>query len=44
MLLVTQSNRKARSFYEALGYKQVGLLEDYVKDNVHECIYRKSIK
>ena len=43
LLLVTQTNRKARRFYESLGYQKVGLLEDYVKEGVHECIYRKSI-
>ena len=43
LLLVTQTNRKARRFYESLGYKKVGLLEDYVKEGVHECIYRKTI-
>ena len=43
MLLVTQSNTKARRFYESLGYTMVGLLENYVQDNVHECLYRKRL-
>ena len=43
MLLVTQSNTKARQFYESLGYKKVGLLENYVQDGVHECIYQKRL-
>jgi ribosomal protein S18 acetylase RimI-like enzyme len=40
-LLVTETNHKARSFYERLGYQYIGVLENYVKKNVNECLYRK---
>ena len=41
LLLVTSRNRKARRFYEALGYEKVGLLRDYVRAGLHECVYFK---
>ena len=43
MLLVTETNHPARGFYERLGYRQVGRLEDYVRDGTHECLYRKQL-
>ena len=38
-LLVTRTNRSARTFYKRLGYKKVGILHDYVLKGVDECIY-----
>ncbi len=38
-LLVTQSNRKARKFYESLGYRKVGVLCGYIRTGINECIY-----
>ena len=43
-LLVTESNKKARLFYEGLGYQCVGMLDDYIKKGVTECLYRKHIQ
>lgn len=40
-LLVTSTNTPARHFYERLGYQQVGLLPDYVKPGIDECLYLK---
>ena len=40
-LLVTETNRKARTFYEGLGYEYIGLLKEYIKKDVNECLYRK---
>ena len=40
-LLVTADNKAARGFYEHLGYRQTGLIEDYVKPGRTECIYFK---
>ena len=40
-LLVTSENMGARQFYEKLGYEQVGLLPDYIKDGIDECLYLK---
>jgi ribosomal protein S18 acetylase RimI-like enzyme len=41
LLLVTSKNHRARRFYEALGYRKVGLLRDYVRPGLHECLYFK---
>jgi len=41
LLLVTSKNHRARRFYEAMGYSKVGLLRDYVKPGLHECLYLK---
>lgn len=41
-LLVTRSNRRARSFYERLGYARVGELESFVRPGITECLYIKS--
>jgi ribosomal protein S18 acetylase RimI-like enzyme len=43
LLLVTDTNRKARTFYERLEYHYIGTLPDYVKDGVHECLYSKRL-
>ncbi len=40
-LLVTSENMGARHFYERLGYEQVGLLPDYIKEGIDECLYLK---
>jgi ribosomal protein S18 acetylase RimI-like enzyme len=42
VLLVTASNEEARHFYEALGYRCVGSMPDYVKSGTEECIYYKA--
>ena len=41
MLLVEASNREARSFYEAVGYRQVGLIPGFVRPGLDECVYFK---
>mgnify|MGYP003716413009 FL=1 len=43
-LLVTSENTGARQFYERLGYEQVGLLPDYIKDGIDECLYIKQAR
>jgi ribosomal protein S18 acetylase RimI-like enzyme len=40
-LLVSDFNTGAQRFYERLGYRQVGRLDDYVIQGVSEYIYRK---
>jgi ribosomal protein S18 acetylase RimI-like enzyme len=41
-LLVTQSNRSAKRFYEKLGYLRVGRLNGYIHPKSDELIYFKS--
>jgi len=41
VLLTSSHNHSAQRFYETLGYQKVGLLPDYVKPGLHECIYFK---
>ncbi len=40
-LLVSDFNTDAQRFYQRLGYRQVGKLDDYVLPGVSELIYRK---
>ncbi len=40
-LLVSDFNTDAQRFYQRLGYRQVGKLDDYVVPGVSELIYRK---
>lgn len=41
MLLASEHNAQARTFYERLGYTQIGRIPDYVLPGLHECIYFK---
>jgi ribosomal protein S18 acetylase RimI-like enzyme len=41
MLLVTETNRTARAFYERLGYRTVGSIPNYVRPERTEAIYFK---
>ena len=40
-LLATSTNRRARKFYEKLGYRKVGELPDFVKKGFKEVIYHR---
>ena len=42
VFLVTKANRRARSFYEAHGYRHVGDLRGFVRPAVAESLYLKS--
>lgn len=42
MLLVTRSNRRARSFYERAGYTHVGDLPAFARPGIAESLYVKS--
>lgn len=42
VLLVTRSNRRARSFYERQGYAHVGDLPGFVRPGIAESLYLKS--
>jgi len=42
VMLVTRSNRRARSFYERHGYAHVGDLPGYVRRGIAESVYVKS--
>jgi len=42
VLLVTKTNRRARSFYERHGYKHVGDLAGFVRAGIAESLYLKS--
>ena len=42
VLLVTKTNRRARSFYERLGYAHVGDLAGFVRRGITESLYLKS--
>ena len=44
LLLASDHNPPAHSFYEGRGYCQVGLLQDYVKPGLHERLYYKSFR
>lgn len=43
-LLVSDFNTDAQRFYQRLGYRQVGKLDDYVVQGVSELIYYKKCK
>ena len=42
VFLVTKTNRRARSFYEAHGYRHVGDLPGFVMAGIAESLYLKS--
>jgi len=42
VLLVTRTNRRARSFYEGQGYAHVGDLAGFVRPGIAESLYLKS--
>ncbi|MGH2490844.1 MAG: GNAT family N-acetyltransferase [Candidatus Limnocylindria bacterium] len=42
VLLVTTTNRRARSFYEAQGYRHVGNLPGFVRPAIGESLYVKT--
>jgi ribosomal protein S18 acetylase RimI-like enzyme len=42
VLLVTKTNRRARSFYERHGYSHIGDLAGFVRPRIAESLYRKS--
>jgi GNAT superfamily N-acetyltransferase len=42
VLLVTKTNRRARSFYERHGYAHVGDLPGFVRPGIAESLYMKS--
>lgn len=42
VLLVTKTNRRARSFYERHGYAHVGELAGFVRPGISEALYLKS--
>ena len=44
VLLVTTTNRRARSFYEAHGYRRVGDLPGFVRPRIGETLYIKSLR
>jgi len=41
-LLVSHFNAPAISFYEKMGYRRIGVIEDYVVPGIDEILYRKS--
>ena len=41
-LLVSDFNARARKLYEQLGYRQVGVIPDLIKEGIGECIMMKS--
>jgi len=41
LLLTTTTNKPARAFYEALGYRKAGVLKDYVRKGLTEIVYFK---
>jgi GNAT superfamily N-acetyltransferase len=41
-LLVTASNRRARTFYSRHGYRSIGTLPDFVRPGIAEALYLKS--
>ena len=44
VLLVTRTNRRARSFYEGLGYARVGDLAGFARPGIAECLYIKRLR
>ena len=42
VMLVTRSNRRARSFYERHGYKRIGDLPGFVRRGIDESLYLKT--
>ncbi len=44
VLFVTRTNRRARSFYEHLGYTRVGDLAGFARPGIAECLYTKSLR
>ena len=43
VLLVTRTNRRARTFYERQGYRHVGDLPGFVRAGIDEALYMKSL-
>jgi ribosomal protein S18 acetylase RimI-like enzyme len=43
VMLVTRSNRRARSFYERQGYKRIGDLPGFVRRGIDESLYLRSL-
>ena len=43
VLLVTATNRRARTFYEGHGYRRVGILPDFVRRGIREALYGKTL-
>lgn len=41
-LMVAEFNTKARKLYDKLGYKQVGILPDFYRPGVNECLMMKT--
>jgi GNAT superfamily N-acetyltransferase len=44
VLLVTRTNRRARSFYERRGYRHVGDLRRFVRPTIDEALYTKDLR
>jgi ribosomal protein S18 acetylase RimI-like enzyme len=44
VLLVTKTNRRARSFYERHGYRHVGDLPHFVRPTIDEALYAKDLR
>jgi ribosomal protein S18 acetylase RimI-like enzyme len=42
-LLVSDFNTRAKSLYTEMGYKEVGILPDFIRDGVAECIMVKYV-
>lgn len=41
-LLVSGFNRGAKAFYKRLGYREVGVIPDYIVPGITERLYRKT--
>jgi ribosomal protein S18 acetylase RimI-like enzyme len=41
-LLVSDFNAAARAFYEEMGYRRIGIVEDYLVKGIDEILYRKT--
>jgi ribosomal protein S18 acetylase RimI-like enzyme len=44
LLLVTTTNRRARSFYARHGYRFVGVLPRYARPRLNEALYFKAVR
>jgi [ribosomal protein S18]-alanine N-acetyltransferase len=44
VLLVTKTNRRARSFYERHGYRHIGDLRRFVRPTIDEALYAKDLR